>query len=94
MYSRKGKRKIVINGEIYYWCAKWADEWYYNYYIEDAYMELSVFSETQFLFKVDIDEKHTKTEYDLLGNNVFVGESPVTPAIVREMILEKLKTAS
>jgi len=73
MFSKKGKRKIVIEGNTYYWGVN-GDNYCCPYCPNN--MNLSIFSEEKYLFGMSISEEYA-TKYNT---------QIVTPAIVREII--------
>lgn len=91
MFSKKGKRKITVDGETFYWCVTVE---------KDTRIEpitLYVFSDQKYLFGVDfLCGKEIKTPVTL----AYKGESyqsvhithedhpEITPALVRTLILE------
>ena len=91
MFAKKGKRKIVVDGETYHWCVT-VDQ---DTGIEP--MTLSVFSDQKYLFGVNF---HYGREIRTPVNLVYKGETSqgfsltyedhpeITPALVRALILK------
>ena len=73
MFSKKGKRKIIVGGNTYYWSVK-------GNFCPCCLVkvEAGIFSEKKYLFGITIGEEYT-TKYNT---------QRVTPAIVRDIILE------
>lgn len=94
LYSKKGKRKITVNGEIYYWCVT-VDK---DTGIEPIF--LRVFSDSKYLFSAQFEYENKRWEYisehtSLYGRTLILGEAPqITPRIVRECIMSHLNTHS
>ena len=72
MFSKKGKRKIVVDGNTYFWSVKGNFCPYCP-----VKVDVSIFSENKYLFGITTEEYVIKYNAEI-----------VTPAIVREIILE------
>ena len=90
MYSKKGKRKIIVNDKLYYWCIT-VDK--------DTGIEpiiLSVFSEEKYLFGRQYLYESKRWEryeepnpYD--SHKLILGEAPqIKPSTVSKLILDYL----
>ena len=73
MFNKKGKRKIIVEGNTYYWSVKGC----YHCPCCPLKVDVSIFSDEKYLFEIMTEEFITK-----------YNTSTVTPAIVREIILE------
>ena len=90
MFSKKGKRKIVIDDKTYFWCVT-ADK---ETGIEPIW--LRVFSEDKYLFETRFEYENKHWVYDSEPNplnisTLILGEAPViTPSVVKKLILNYL----
>lgn len=89
MFSLKGKRKIIVDNTVYYWCVTTDRETG----IEP--IQLTVFDESHPLFHCQYDYENKKW-LQLPGNSVrscILGEAPsITPSLVKALIEECRQT--
>ena len=81
MFSKKGKRKIVVDNETYYWCVT-------TTYLGIEPITLQVFSSTEHLFTSYFDYENKKWVSNPSGGHTLeLGKAPeITPSIVRRKI--------
>ena len=88
MFSKKGKRKIIVNHETYYWCVTVNHCW-----IEGGDpFRLQVFSDSNHLFTSSFDYEHKEwIPHSSGGHKLHLGDAPkITPSIVRAQIQDYL----
>ena len=88
MFSKKGKRKIIVNHKTYYWCVTVTHCW-----IEGVDpFRLQVFSESNHLFTRGFDYGHKQWIPNSLGGHTLqLCDAPkITPSIVRSQIQDYL----
>ena len=104
MYSKKGKRKIIINNKTYYWCVT-TDKELGNCGL--APVRLQVFSDNEYLFGIlfEFENKRwdsyalppelvLKYDYDIANpscRTLHCDAPKITPRIVKEHIISYLK---
>ncbi|MDR2946100.1 MAG: hypothetical protein LBV79_05085 [Candidatus Adiutrix sp.] len=84
MFSKKGKRKIVVGGQTYYWCVTEESD-------AGIDLQIQVFSESKHLFshyvKLEVVERVPVSE---IAWRVIYEEPPqITPSFIEKLIVER-----
>jgi hypothetical protein len=89
LFSKKGKRKIIIDDATYLWCVT-TDKETGNSGIEP--LKLQVFSEEKHLFTCLFEYENKRWEPSGLNSRTLIlGEVPqISPSVVREKIIDYL----